>query len=410
MPSRATHSKSRQGCTGCKVKRVKAGSHIPLHSSELEILIVFCAKCDESKPSCSRCIRQNRECHYKDTILQSAFRSLSPGRSPPSSSCVVPSSSTQVRLMKRLNSAPIKESSPSPRPSSSERHFSTQDLELVFHYTLYTSLTLATSKSEEELWQLVVPQEAFSNHFLMYGLLSISSLHIAHLRPSNAECYKNLGSQHYSAAIGLLKPALQGLGSGNADAVATFIPLLTSISFATLPERLPIATDYLEVILAKFRSLRAVKDILQNAWPMLETSQIGLFLFMATGRRADPTAVNTDVALEALEWRVHAEVESKPLRAEYLDAVRYLRHSLQHKVQVLTWPLLVSDHFFQAMTEREPAAIAILGFYGTLLHMLEAVWWVGEKGYRIVSAAAEILPPEWKTLMRWASVHVNLPQ
>ena len=312
--------------------------------------------------------------------------------------------------MKGPNSAPIKESSSSPRPSSSERYFSTQDLELIFHYTLYTSLTLATSKSDEELWQLVVPQEAFSSHFLMYGLLSISSLHIAHLRPSNAECYKNLGAQHCSSAMELLKPVLQGLGSGDADAVATFIPLLTSISFATLPELPPIATDYLELILAKFRSLRAVKDMLQSVWPMLETSSVGLFLFMDTARRADPKAVNTEVALEALEWRVHAEVVSKLLRIEYLDAVRYLRHSLQHKVQVLTWPLLVSDLFFQAMTEREPAAIAILGFYGALLHMMEAVWYVGDKGYRIVSAAAEILPPEWKTLMRWASMHVNLPQ
>ncbi|KAH7378080.1 hypothetical protein BKA64DRAFT_248971 [Cadophora sp. MPI-SDFR-AT-0126] len=385
MPSRGTHSKSRHGCTGCKAKRVK---------------------CDESKPSCSRCVRGNSECHYKDIILQSAFRSLSPGRSPPSSSCIVPRSSTQAWL----NSAPIKESSSSPSPSSSERRFSTQDLELVYHYTLYTSLTLATSKSDEELWQLVVPQEAVSNHFLMYGLLSISSLHIAHLRPSNAECYKDLGAQHYSSAMGLLKPGLQGLGSGNADAVASFIPLSTAISFATLPDPPPLATDYLEVILAKFRSLRAAKDTLQSAWPTLETSPIGLFLFTDTGRRADPTADNTDFALEALEWRIHAEVESKLLRAEYLDAVRYLRHSLQHKVQVLTWPLLVSDHLFQAMTEREPAAIAILGFYGTLLHMLEAVWWVGDKGYRIVSAAAEILPPEWKTLMRRASMHVNLPQ
>jgi hypothetical protein len=149
--------------------------------------------------------------------------------------------------------------------------------------------------------------------------------------------------------------------------------------------------------------------MLQSTWPTLESSQIRL-LFVDTGRRADPTAANTDVALEALEWRVHAEVVSKLHRAEYLDAVRYLRRSLQQKVQVLTWPLFVSDLFFQVMTKRAPAAIVILGFYGTLLHMLEAVWWVGDKGYRIVSAAAEILPPEWKILMRWASMHVNLPQ
>jgi hypothetical protein len=152
MPSRAAHSKSHHGCTQCKVKRVKAGNHLPLHSSGLEMLIVFCARCDESKPSCSRCVRQNRECQYKDAILQSVFGSLSPGRSPPSSSCVVPSSAAQVRFMKRLKSAPVKESNSLPRPSSSERHFSKQDLELIFHYTLYTSRTLATSKSDEGLW------------------------------------------------------------------------------------------------------------------------------------------------------------------------------------------------------------------------------------------------------------------
>lgn len=82
----------------------------------------------------------------------------------------------------------------------------------------------------------------------MYGLLSISSLHIARLRPSKAEFYKNLGVQHYSTAMELLTPVLQDHVSGDADAVATFIPLLTSISFATLPESPPIATDYIEII------------------------------------------------------------------------------------------------------------------------------------------------------------------
>ncbi|CZR50170.1 uncharacterized protein PAC_00042 [Phialocephala subalpina] len=292
--------------------------------------------------------------------------------------------------MKGLISAPIKDSSSSPRLSASQKHFSTQDLELVFHYTISTSRTLATSESDEELWQLIVPQEAFSNHFLMYGLLSISSLHIAHLRPSDAEYYRDLGIQHYSSAIRLLKSVLQGLNSGNADAVTTFIPLITSISLATLQEPPPTATDYLEGVLAKFRSLRVVKNMLQRAWPMLKAGPIGLFLFMDAVEIAD-TAINAEVALKALEWRVHAEVESEHLRTEYLDAVRYLRHSLRHRVQALTWPLLVSDNFLHAMAEREPAAIAILGFYGTLLHVLEAVWWVGDKGYRIASAASEIL-------------------
>jgi len=216
--------------------------------------------------------------------------------------------------VKGLNSASIKEPSPSPRPPSSERRFSTRDLELVFHYTLYTSLTLATNQSDAELWQLVVPQEAFSNHFLMYGLLSISSLHIAQLRPSKSECCKRLGEQHYSSAMGHLEPVLQSLGSGNADAVATFIPLLTSISFAILPEPPPVATHYVEVVLAAFRSLRVVKDMLQNAWPTLEMSRIGLFLFVDTGSRVDSKAVNTEVALEALKWRIHVKVLSELLR------------------------------------------------------------------------------------------------
>lgn len=95
----------------------------------------------------------------------------------------------------------------------------------------------------------------------------------------------------------LLNPALKSLSSDNALAVAAFIPLLTSISFATLPEPPPIAADYLEIILAKFRSLRAVRDMLQSAWPTLETSQSELFPIADTGRKADHTALDMEVAL-----------------------------------------------------------------------------------------------------------------
>lgn len=114
-----------------------------------------------------------------------------------------------------------------------------------------------------------------------------------------------------------------------------------------------------------------------------------------------------EVGLEALESRVHAEIESLHLRSAYLDAVQYLRLSLQRKVLVLTWPFLVCDAFFQAMTTREPAAVAILGTYGTLLHTLEGFWWVGDQGSHIVAAVSKILAPEWKILMRWASMRVN---
>lgn len=312
--------------------------------------------------------------------------------------------------MERPSYGPIRESSSSPGPSSPDRRFSTQDLELVFHYTMYTSLGLATSKSDEELWQLIVPERAFSNNFLLYGLLSISALHLAYLRPSKAEFYRNIGVQHYNSAKGFLKPVLQGFGSGNTEYVASFVPLIASISFAMLRDSPSTETDYLEVVLANFRSLRAVKESLQNIWPSLETDPVGLFCFMDTGNTADFTGANIEAALEALEWRVQTVVELKHLRIMYLGALHYLRHCLQHKVQVLIWPLLVSDNFFQAMTEREPAAVAILCLYGTLLHMLETLWWVGDTGSHIEMGASKILPPEWKNSMRWARTQFSLPK
>ena len=49
MATRIAHKKSRYGCTSCKTRRVK---------------------CDEVKPTCSRCMVASRACEYQRGILE----------------------------------------------------------------------------------------------------------------------------------------------------------------------------------------------------------------------------------------------------------------------------------------------------------------------------------------------------
>lgn len=291
-------------------------------------------------------------------------------------------------------------------PSISNKCYTTQDLELVFHYVTCTAITLATSKWDESFWQVVVPQESFSHHFLMHGLLSIASLHLAYIRPLDVDRYTSLGVLHYNSAVDFFGAALEANSCPNTASLISCVPLFASISFVMLGTPPSLKTDFLESMLSMVHSLRANHGMLQVVRPLLRATFIDSPFCTESGDKRvleeDPTTINTKVALETLEWRISEDSGIEFLGTEYFDAVKCLRHSLQHHSHILNWPVLISDGFFQAMVDKKPIAIAILGFYGAILHNLGCGWLIGDNGRTIVLAVLEILPPEWKIVLRWA--------
>jgi len=254
----------------------------------------------------------------------------------------------------------------------------------------------------------------------MHGLLAISAFHLVHLRPAAAEHYTNLAMLHHTAAIGLFRPMLDDIHPENAVPVVAFAGLVVCISFAMSqashhqPASPSTAMGFVREMVDIFRLVRGVKGVLRNSWSWVENSSVGPLLLLDMGNSADPLGLDAEVAVKSLEARIHVEVETEVLRTEYLDAMQHFRAcyprqylGLRCQGPILAWPVLVSDGFLSAVVEGKPIALAILGFYGALLHTLKDIWWVGDIGRQLVAAVCELLPPECECMMKWARQRVD---
>ncbi|PMD28782.1 hypothetical protein L207DRAFT_443499 [Hyaloscypha variabilis F] len=387
MPGRRPHSKSRLGCVGCKVRKVK---------------------CDEVRPICGRCSKRESGCHYVDNFSNKY------------SPTALATRKTESPFDFFDDVLPSVAQSPSASEQGTNQTFRDRDLELLHHYSTSTYLTLTNVKSLLELWRVVVPQLAFSHSFLMHGLLAISACHIAHLRPAAAEYYIRIARYHYASAVSLYRPLLNHLSQENGAPVFAFSALLACLAIAMpeishhQPAPPTTAMAYLTNMFDTLGLIRGVKKIVACTWPWIQDTSVAPLLILNLEMFTERLEFDVEVAIRSLEARIRADAECEELKDEYLDAMRHFRKCYPrgkwedvHQGIALTWPVLVSDGFFAALIEQRPIPIAILGLWGTVLDLLYDVWWVGRKGRRLVEALSELLPPGWESLMKWARMRVD---
>lgn len=291
----------------------------------------------------------------------------------------------------------------------------------MHHYATSTYITLSNGTAQHNVWQHIVPQEALQHAFLMHGILAVSALHLAHLRPSYSQYYTDVSMHHYTSAVEQFRTILEEITPTNAAAVFIFSSLLACVSFA-IPQELPETAavsftplDILQKMIDIFTLERGVQTVLEASWTWVKDGSIKPLMVHIPTEPENDLRGDEEQALKSLESRIRNENKSEDLKIEALNSLRLLRaihpfHALPiERINfIMAWPVLVSSKFFTAICERQPFAIAILGYYGAVLHELMNVWWVGDKGLRLVMACTDILDPRWDESMRWAKCRVGL--
>jgi len=84
-------------------------------------------------------------------------------------------------------------------------------MELMYHYRDFiVSILVGRRKDISALWTETIPGDAFRHPFLLHGLLTMSALSLAHLRPEEAARYLRLGDRHQGVALSGFRTALAG--------------------------------------------------------------------------------------------------------------------------------------------------------------------------------------------------------
>ncbi|KAL2817578.1 hypothetical protein BJX63DRAFT_385449 [Aspergillus granulosus] len=375
MATRRSHKKSRNGCDQCKRRRIK---------------------CDEEHP-CQNCSRRGMDCTFEHRSSATP-----PGRANGDFGIL---SDIRARILASNDSQDPRPSSEDPFRIFNDRlsqgtwfpqEWTGQDPELMHHYTLHTSKTFARRPQMQETWQVAIPEIAYSYEFLMHGLLGLSALHLAYLKPERYSHYLAGAGFHMSLGLRSYRQIILSPSSDNCSALFSFSALIMVYIYASPTESAgPSTANGLDSILELLGLCRGTLVLVPYFDRIQQSPLENLFLQeFRTDVPAKPDNQRTlfkDLArqITSLHNLITSEIPNNTERDTFLQALDRLEvsfntiESAEARLEcgmLYMWPLSVNEQFFTHLRQRHPVALVLLAFYCVQLRAFEDYWFVGRRG------------------------------
>ncbi|KAE8380351.1 hypothetical protein BDV26DRAFT_257502 [Aspergillus bertholletiae] len=354
MPPRRSHKKSRTGCLQCKKRRVK---------------------CDERGPPCGNCITRQIECAYSST----------PAVARPPDTSSTSSRSPQVSMSP----------SETPQPATLAARYDLRSLELMHKFSTETYHSLSSDSLDHHAWRTSVPRKALEHDFLLDGILSIASLHIAATKgPSEARSYMDTALEYQNRALTPFRHALNNISPANCDAIYAY-SLITIASRVALPQLSTgdgEALSMIDNILHVFELLQGTNEIskITHAWSA-QTSFATMTEYWAPAAKSlDIESEDAFRHLAAINHHNNSTLpETHRITEEAIDLLRrcFCRYTTTHDPgSVILWLAVADRRFVDTLRGREPLSLLILGHWGVLLGQLDGkIWWASNSGRALVA-------------------------
>ncbi|EED17672.1 C6 finger domain protein, putative [Talaromyces stipitatus ATCC 10500] len=329
---RISHTKSRNGCYTCKLRRVK---------------------CDEVRPVCGACLIRGDDCVYPspgDTRGQR--RRQRPGsRERPSSESIhfQARNDTQEVHFCPLNFNLTAPEDPQNVSIQRESSLNMSDLNLLQHFILHTSKKMTLHKIKMVAWERGILDLAAANDFLMHLVLALAGIDILTTRDGhdgNIQTFSDPSiswsprlhsiMEHHQLGLAGLQEALCAPAEPNAEALLAGSMLVVGFAFASLgikdpnpsmgtfqnsshgspsafPSQAPLQIQWLHLV-------RGVTCILSQFWSTLRRCRLRSLLFFNNANddwKLCETELRSGVAL-------NQNIQSKRLRKFATGANRAL--------------------------------------------------------------------------------------
>ncbi len=293
--------------------------------------------------------------------------------------------------------------------------FSLEDLELLHHFTLSTSLTLTLSRSltfyhgsrPSDFWTKTVPQMAYGCGFLMRGLLAFAALHLAYLNPTAKDRYILIATGHQNLALPHFRTAAANANAENCHAVLVFSKLVLVQNCAIMQlnsQSLDKETSSHDRIVEFLRLMRGGCALMNTSWHMLTTGPIQALL--------PPPSLEIDL-LRAIEHdclnalccslllldtaSTAREDEIKACRDAFLELQTAFSISLQSVSPsrkwdaVEYWPSRLSGLYLALISDRRPQALIIFAYYCILVKQISNHWFMECQAAQLLSSVTKSL-------------------
>ncbi|KAK6368074.1 hypothetical protein LTS17_009814 [Exophiala oligosperma] len=397
---RRSHTKSKNGCSQCKVRRIK---------------------CNEVHPICSNCERRQISCDFSQSPGVSRWPSTNVNGhgSVPKAECSDRAGSADGEA-RRKSSQHVVDPFQQPDLVSNQKttDLDITNLRLMHHFTSWVAPNLASSHTPEALalWQVYAVKLGFKHNFLLRGILAVAAFHLGYIHPEKKAEYDLIGTTHQAIGLKDFQDTLAHVDETNCHALFAFSCLLIVLAFASDAKDKP--KDFNTNVVHWFYLLRGANIVLDMHSETIRCSFLKPLLdeLSYNETTAAYTVVDTDQITKL--FRICSLPEHDKETAHALDLAIHSLLSTFIQASVLkgrgdsslltafVWPINLPPKFLDLLGEKQPAAMVILAHYCVIMSWGEAedpndTWFINGWARYILKSVQESIPESWQEHLQW---------
>ncbi|RAL04875.1 Zn(II)2Cys6 transcription factor domain-containing protein [Aspergillus ibericus CBS 121593] len=370
MPlARRSHRKVRTGCSNCKRRRIK---------------------CDETKPSCIKCLQHRISCTYHPVKVSGRNRTSNVAESSPDCSQPGDHEADTAASLSRSKCL-IKK----PHWSNGS---GVNTIEIIHHYTYSTYKTLAVKDEVQRLWQVIIPEIAFHNGFLLRVICAISALHMWREKLRETR-YLTYAHEQYAAAVEESATALTRISKSNCSALYAFSALAFIFELGTSYNRPSVLYNQDGTLAHWIVHIRGVRAIIACFWHDLSSGALRLLL-----QRQDHVDGPRGLAasLNALADQIRRSTVTMNSVHTLLQAVsKLLSWSKMGESAFFGWLSHCDNEFATLLGGRDPFALVIFAHACVLLKSSQPAYWIGTWPEKMIQEIYGSLDSSWRSCLHW---------
>lgn len=398
--SRKFHTKTRNGCTNCKRRRVK---------------------CNLQAPICHHCKRRGEECsfQFKDDENEGSGDLNDQRR-------LLQHESDQHAAGDSRQSSSVLRRQPGPSRVSPTQwpDLDIEQSQLRWHYNTFAANSLALLQEDPRrvklIWKGEVSLKAEHDQWIDHATMAISALHICHLQPPNPENYYTAAYKNYRNAVVSFPKAVKDMNPENCVAILSFslLILMFQLGISCVPGAGPMADAFPAVdAFNAISALRGTWSLIDQLYPHLQKSNLSALFVHRKHLRFEVLDESHEKMIEFItQLNDTAEygqpdtvTRSDTHRQTCAQAITVLRfwYSIMAAKLPTTWLLLVwwpagvSPEFLPLLKNKDPMALIIFCHWCAGMHRIPSKWYLDGWAKRMLKAMMDLLGPDWEFALQW---------
>jgi len=300
------------------------------------------------------------------------------------------------------------------------------DLELLHSWMTDGARATLGREKDVPVFTTTVIQIALKHRFLMHQVLSLSALHLAHVRPHMASLYSNASDNHIATALAMFQPEIAKIDAENCNACFSFStqvfmqawarqdvnkPSTLFFSPANYVEDSGLATVQWPVQWIKLH--RGAMNVIEAAWGILSTGPLRCLFDDMRGLnpdRDDPLPEEVRPFVEALPEAWVGGSTSVAQKEDLFKAfgkmkrifsmLAFMPHIGKLHV-VMAWFSWIPDGFLVMLESKVPEALLVVMYFCVALKDAEIVFWLEGKTVNLLKTCLDAIGDGWERWTRW---------